>query len=223
MIRAVFCDTSALGYECAMSKREIDPLLAAMCTGKEKRRMRDSIASYLMLISILRDLYGVENPRLVKDEYGKPYADGCGVEISLSHRNGVCLIALSDEGRVGADIEKIGSDATIAGVAERYLAPLDFSGTSPLSVKTYFSVMDADGVASNLTEISDIDNINLQFTPISTSESPWCAWCALESTMKKDGRGFGALPSVQSMLDGSYMLTGEIAYNGERYALAVCK
>ncbi len=62
----------------------------------------------LLLLDGLKILLGDENPSLsiIYKERGKPFLAG-GIDFNISHSGGYVICALSQEGKVGIDIEKI--------------------------------------------------------------------------------------------------------------------
>lgn len=71
---------------------------------KEKKSKKLSMYSWLFLMQILYKNYGIklEEKKIIKNQYGKPYMDG--IYFNISHSNNMIAIAISDK-EVGIDIE----------------------------------------------------------------------------------------------------------------------
>lgn len=67
-----------------------------------------SLAAGLLASSELSRRSGIpaERLRFTHGRFGKPYLEGSGIQFSLSHTSGAVCAAFSDEGEIGADIER---------------------------------------------------------------------------------------------------------------------
>lgn len=61
---------------------------------------------------------------IVRDARGRPTVEGHGsVGLSLTHRDGITLVAIDPHGRVGLDLEARSAASAIAGMAATFLPP----------------------------------------------------------------------------------------------------
>lgn len=84
-----------------------------------EERTRQWLASRVLLQYAL-EKYGISGKlQLEKDENGKPHIPGCSLQISLSHAEGYAAILLSDQCRVGVDVEAV--TPRIARISRRFM------------------------------------------------------------------------------------------------------
>ncbi len=173
-------------YESGLPRKMTDRIYAK----KSPEARRESAVAYLLLFEALKEIVSEKNVReeLITGLYftkkGRPTFKNCDYDLSISHSDGICVVAVADNGmRIGADVEW---------VSER-------------NVKT------AESVLSRLPKIKITDfcaeNIRaLRFTKEGALESKVVVgksdsygeriisgWTALESALKCHGGGFSAL------------------------------
>ena len=81
---------------------------------------RERFFSYLLLSYVYCENFGSQMPPIVKDEYGRPYFSGSDVDFNLSHSANLAALVISDEGKVGVDVQKISDNVSEALVENRY-------------------------------------------------------------------------------------------------------
>lgn len=217
MIKLFLCDTCALDKSCAERKISNTPALAGVLSVRESVRRTESAAAYILLYEAWRYIGLGELPQLLRAEGGKPYISGEAGEkrkgdilpersfpgFNLSHRPGVALLALSDEGECGADIEADLDGDRIDRVAKRYLAGCDFYASEELDVQIVFCIMDNDGSVVFIENHDDFDKYDLHIEEKESIDSPNLGWSALEAVLKLSGGGFGDYRSREELISGA--------------------
>jgi phosphopantetheinyl transferase len=74
---------------------------------------------WLACRALLTKLYSPEKPIVVYNAFGKPFLDGAGLHLSMSHAGDYAAVALSNQ-KIGIDIEKMTS--RVERVYERFLS-----------------------------------------------------------------------------------------------------
>jgi len=85
---------------------------------------RESLSALLLLARTLRNM-GLNPSEITvgKDKNGRPRIEGEGrIDFSISHSGRFVACAVSDEERVGVDIEKISRDSNYLKIADRFLS-----------------------------------------------------------------------------------------------------
>lgn len=84
----------------------------------------ESFTALLLLAKLARELeIDASDLVLRRGENGKPYFEGGALDFSISHSRGIVIVALSDSGAVGIDVEAAQiSDDKAKKLAERYLS-----------------------------------------------------------------------------------------------------
>ncbi|MFC8520960.1 4'-phosphopantetheinyl transferase family protein [Streptomyces sp. NPDC057257] len=118
---------------------------AGLLSPEERRRwgriVPGSRALYACSHAALRAvtaLYGgrpVSQVTFVAGRFGKPYVSGDpGLRISLSHTEGLALVAVSRDGPVGVDVERVRPLRDPAGLRRQMLSPWEAAGAGGLSL-----------------------------------------------------------------------------------------
>jgi 4'-phosphopantetheinyl transferase len=69
-----------------------------------------------------------------RDARGRPYLNGdFGIDFNVSNTEGVALIGITREGRIGVDIEHSGRRVRVDGLARKLLTPAERATLAPLS------------------------------------------------------------------------------------------
>jgi phosphopantetheinyl transferase len=82
-----------------------DNLQYRICQKKQKKRQNSSIAGYSLLQSILKDQFGMGLDKLQFLEAGKPILEDTPITFSISHSSVLLGVAISEEEKIGLDIE----------------------------------------------------------------------------------------------------------------------
>ena len=250
MIKAYLCDTSAITYLTAKSIIEKAPAFAGVfrlgadasndCADKEKKsreremekslgatggegRFTESAAAYILLLSVWERLFGKgEMPAVLRGEAGKPYfEDAKAPRFNLSHRAGLALLVISDEGEVGCDVEWM-DDARLTSVA-RLVERLSLGGgaESGLDIGITTARLNIHGGLQILGEYASIDNDNLHIKEKTGLPTPWLAWCRLEAVLKLSGEGFGNLSKREELFASARVTSAAVFAFGEKIAISV--
>lgn len=221
MIRAFFLDTTALCRERAEQIINETPALAGVIGTRSPERRIESEAGYILLCCVMRRLGYPELPRVLRQDGGKPYFEGCPISFSLSHRPGAAVIAISDEGEVGADVEWMRDRCRIERVAERALFGLERIETKNLACELMLCVVNECGEVEFLEDVAEYENYGLHIKQKSVADTPYLGWTLLEAALKVGGGGFadyGQRAKIISSVAASYY---EVSSSGEQYAVTV--
>ena len=116
-------DELALSVKRAFGEKNEKYIAEINCRGDEKGKAH-SLCALLCLHKMLKSMHGSDTCsfKLARGENGKPYFCGSDLQFGISHSHGYVACALSDEGKVGIDVEA--SELTserAARLAQRYL------------------------------------------------------------------------------------------------------
>ena len=112
----------------ANNKRFIDGITAR----KNEESVSNSLTA-LVLLARLAGKMGAELDKLIlcREENGRPFFENSSLDFSITHSHNVVAVALSDQGRVGIDVEASDMSIERAGrLAERYLSEKEASSLS---------------------------------------------------------------------------------------------
>ena len=84
------------------------------------KRRHEFLHGRLLIKSILKNIYGVKKPKILKKKSGKPYVRG--FKFNLSHSNDFLALAVSKDVEVGVDIEQSGPKKHFLKIAEQYFS-----------------------------------------------------------------------------------------------------
>ncbi len=186
---------------------------------KNKRQRRERIFAYMLLSYAFSDFTRSSLPEIIRDSYGRPSAEGAGVDFNISHDNDVIALIISDEGRVGIDVqshsfktsERIVRFTKEICEGEAFLK--ERTGASELSrcfVKRLCYAEDKGIYPSENNELSPPDKASV----ISD-------WTLIEALVKCDGRGLQKLKDAFEILaECKTFERSFISRNGESYALS---
>lgn len=186
-------------------------------------RFTESAAAYILLLSVWERLFGKEKmPAVLRGEAGKPYFDGADApHFNLSHRAGLALLVISDEGEVGCDVEWM-DDARLTSVA-RLVERLSLGGGAEngLDIGITTARLNIHGGLEILGEYASIDNDNLHIKEKTGLPTPWLAWCRLEAVLKLSGEGFGNLSKREELFASARVTSAAVFAFGEKIAISV--
>lgn len=154
---------------------------------KNKKLRRDRVITYIALIDILSGkLEKKEIFNLFKfQENGKPYLEKNEIYFSVSHTDGLAVVAVSDF-QVGVDIEKIITEKreTVEKICNKYIAKYEEIKPEKLKNVNYCYVF-GDKVEKKRIIVA---NEEMKFETV-----PFLRWTALEAFLKADGSGFSKM------------------------------
>ena len=196
--------SDAVNYE-GKSFTEAFPLTLAEKIEKTKNESlkKDRIIVYTALIDILarkeEKLKIFEN--FCFSEKGKPYLKDSFVRFSLSHTDGMGVIAVSDT-EIGVDIEKIIAEKTVSveKICDKfYLQNLEFK-TKKLKNVNYCLIF------KGKSEINQVIPVNIEADEVNL---PFLKWTNLEARLKLGENGFSEIrKTLEKKVDvKSYLLS----------------
>ena len=157
-------------------------------SAKNEKVKREKIYTYALLTEAVFHSGYAGDIQLSEGKNGKPHLDGGTYEISLSHTEDLCAVAISDEGEIGVDAEKVSGEEKTEAAVKRFLNDFSPSFNTSQDVEIY----DFDFIKASLAKYT-ID-------PISEAEpSSTVVWTAAEALLKCDGGGFASLPSLEKI------------------------
>lgn len=187
---------------------------------KNPRLRAERIFSYMLLSYAYEKSFSKQMPGIERDGYGRPYFVGSGIDFNISHDGNFVALAISDEGRVGIDIQLCKSD-----VSERLLkkadelyseSALEFYENTQISEKTKIEIVRQDkfGKLVNSTELYRLKDME--------KNGFFYRWTRIEALAKADGRGISYVSKMSRERDDflfeSFSL---IDSSGETYCLSL--
>ena len=185
---------------------------------KNPKLRRERIFSYMLLSLASSEWPYMPVTEIKKDENGRPFFPGAEIDFNLSHDEGMAALVISDEGRVGIDVQNKASSVS-EHLIEKYeeifkrhnLASMD-EGLSILKM-TLFSLSDVG------MKKSDVD-----FPNAPKALDFFDKWTQLEAISKADGRGLSALSVIDFIHDKFSIRRARIEDKcGNTYSLCVSK
>jgi hypothetical protein len=163
--------------------------------------------AYTTLLCALKSFYNLENVRIVRNEYGKPYIADCGLYFNISHSDGSIAVCISDEGEVGVDIQSEIDPDRAKRLGDRFFTDLSVK-SEDIDIKYYFL---------------DITSDKAKFSEITLSTATECftaKWAYAESLMKLYGRGFGDVGNISELSNNARSTVKNVILN-RNYFLSV--
>jgi 4'-phosphopantetheinyl transferase len=122
-----------LSFKTAVEPKAADRMLALLDPGEQERWNRFQSAKakdeFLAGRSLLRWVLGHatgSRPERLAFHYnakGRPELAGGGLAFNLSHSHGLGLLAVTESGRIGVDLERVRPVSDLLGLARRYFTP----------------------------------------------------------------------------------------------------
>ena len=165
--------------------------------------------AYSLLFMSLERLFVGEKFEIKKEPSGKPFcvrASGERLNISISHTDGLCAVAISDTLSVGVDVEAEIIGERAIRVEKRFLSGL----TLPRAVR------DVDFIPAPLC-YGSVDLLSTPDSPTTVTDR----WVMCEAYLKCDGGGFGSFSRLDSIgRDATYSFW-HLKLGNEKYSLAL--
>ena len=214
MIKLVIVDISSLAFSVGEDKISARIEESGFLTDLLERTRHPMLAvertgAYLSLFSLYRHLFGEKMPPLTRDEHGRPYIEGSHYDFNISHSANMVAVAISDDARVGVDIEEEISPDRAEHIETRYtsrMRPETLEGKLPTEIEIYLASLDEGGelVDYRMLEVitfteNDEENIGknaknvksgIHFDAILPTESTTSKWSTAEAALKCEGGGF---------------------------------
>jgi phosphopantetheinyl transferase len=214
MIKLVIVDISSLAFSVGEDKIS-EKIEASEYLSDLLERTRhpmlaiERTSAYLSLFSFFRHLFGEEMPPLVRDENGRPYIDGSSYDFNISHSANMVAVAISDDVRVGVDVEEEISPDRAEHIETRYtsrMRPEALDGKLPTEIEIYIATLSPDGELTDYRMLEVVtftedgeENIGknatnvksgIHFDAILPTESTTSKWSVAEAALKCEGGGF---------------------------------
>lgn len=176
---------------------------------KNEEVKRERTLAYTTLLCSLEKLFSVKEARIEKNQNGKPYLKDSDIYISISHCDGFAVLALSDEGEIGVDIQSPVDEKTSLRLECRFLSDIQVKNQKT-SIKYLSACFTEEGVIFN--EIFPEPDGNTDFLS---------KWVYSESVMKCFGDGFSGISKIAEISDRTE--TEIVCYNEFKIATTVAK
>ena len=195
-------------------------------TKNEKVRV-ERLSAYTSLLCGLRAFYKVDSFSLKRTAEGKPYIaidknSGTDIQseenkiyISISHSNGLCAVALSDDGEIGIDVQEEVASKIANRLDERFLSDLSYN-EDDVSFKIYrCTVSDNEWqIEENGLPIKEIQN---EKNGEKDNQIFSIKWVFAESCMKLLGGGFSDLGKIKNERENILSTTKKIQLETDFY------
>ena len=210
------------GYLTSLLERTRHPMLAIERTG-----------AYLSLLSFYKRLFGECAPTIDRDEAGRPIFVGSPYDFNISHSGNMVAVAISDDARVGVDVEEEIDLTREKHIEVRYTSRIDVTTLDkplPSEIEIYLASLNDEGELDNYRMLEVItftdegeENIGknagnvksgIHFDAVTLDNSTTSKWCVTESALKCRGSGFA------DFFDTGAVFPEEISSRAYRITLA---
>ena len=147
---------------------------------KSEKTKCERIVAYTTLHLSLQKMFSIDNPKILKNENGKPYILDSGVYFNISHSDGVTVVAISDEGDIGTDVQSPVCEEKEKRLEKRFL----------VNIKTK---NDSFAISYLLCENGELKEINLK---PSTKNDFLSRWTFAEANIKCKGKTFSDISTI---------------------------
>jgi phosphopantetheinyl transferase len=214
MIYTIICDTRKRDFshlikeDCRIERQSIpdfpEEIKEYIDRAKNSLAREERQAAYSTLLYSLRCLYGVEEPRIVREKDGKPRLVSHDIFFNISHSDGLVAVSLSDRCDIGVDLQSEISPEKEKRLSERFL-----SGFSSLPFPLDISYLYLE---NDIFFILDL--------PISNGEKITDKWTSFESVLKLSGDGFGTASDAHKLAQNVKTDTRVIKLDNSLFSLS---
>ena len=181
---------------------------------------RERVFAYLLLSYAYKKCFSEDMPKIERTELSRPYFAYGAVDFNLSHDENFAALVISDEGRVGVDVEKISdnlSERLKTKVDKLYLEKSDI-----LTSKTYEISEEVKFLKIENSRITESTFSDFYKEKLEKEVDFFEKWTFLEALSKADGGGLSSLSKVDLTKEKVGLKRKIIADRvGGRYALTV--
>lgn len=214
MIYTIICDTRKRDFsnlikeDCRIKRQSIpdfpEEIREYIDRAKNSLVREERQAAYSTLLYSLRCLYGIENPRIVREKDGKPRLISHDILFNISHSDGLVAVSISDECDVGVDLQSEISPEMEERLSERFLSGY-YSLPHPLDISYLY------------LEEDKFFTLDL---PMSDGEKITDKWTSFESVLKLFGQGFAAADNAKNLAQIVKIDTRVIEIDNIRFSLS---
>ena len=192
-----------------------------------KKKYESCSAYYLLSKVLMRDfpkLYESFGKYKIKiDLNGKPHFEPCKVHFSVSHTYGAVAVAVSEEGEIGVDIEKIKDEKS----AVMKLLMYRFTGDMYGEMCEKYALFDRESFfeysIEDITENARKAEKSTVPDEINECDRYYIAWCALESILKCSGLGFAGINQLGDLTEKTEVKGTVAELNDGKYAISFAR
>ena len=194
MIYTIICDTKNRDFshlikeDCRVERQSIpgfsEEIREYIDRAKNDTIREERYAAYSTLLYSLKCLYGVENPKIMREKDGKPRIISHDIFFNISHSDGLVAVSLSDKCDVGVDLQ-----SEISPEREERLSARFLSGFSPLPCPLEIEYL--------YLENGRFFTLDL---PMARDDKFTEKWTSFESVLKLYGNGFGAASNAEKLV-----------------------
>ena len=178
---------------------------------KNENQVREKSYTYALLLKALFHSGYKGEVMLGSGKFGKPTLCDEDYLISLSHTDGLCAVAISDENEVGIDVEKLRENERMKLLAQRFLKGFSYKAKEPFGVaELYLYDYKEDSLLEILKDVKECgESFDLTHS-----------WTAAEALLKCDGGGFSSLASL-SLIEKECELYSFVFGETEKYSVTL--
>ena len=194
MIYTIICDTKNRDFshlikeDCRVERQSIpgfsEKISEYIDRAKNDTIREERLAAYSTLLYSLKCLFGIENPNITREKYGKPRIISHDIFFNISHSDGLVTVSLSDKCDVGVDLQ-----SEISPEREERLSARFLSGFSPLPCPLEIEYL--------YLENGRFFTLDL---PMAKDDKFTEKWTSFESVLKLYGNGFGAASDAENLV-----------------------
>ena len=224
MTRIYLLDYKGAGAE--IINRSALPFSVGKTKNENLRRQR--IASYMLLSYAYGEMFSDSMPPIERDENGRPFFVGKDIDFNLSHDKDISALVISDEWRVGIDVQCLSANVTprLIDKADNLYAKispfvLNLDGAfDSLQVKT-LALFDENGEL----RFEEVDSFIVdEVASFDKTLKFFSRWSLIEAVSKAYGEGISGIKKIAENSVSFYVREALITdLSGERYSFAVSK
>ena len=214
MIYTVICDTRNRDFshlikeDCRIARQSIpdfpEEIKEYIDRAKNSIAREERYVAYSTLLYSLKCLYGIENPKIVREKDGKPRLAYHDVFFNISHSDGLVAVSLCDRCDIGVDLQSEISPDREARLSNRFLSEF-----SPLPCPLDISYLYLEN-----------DSFFMLDLPLSTGEKITEKWTSFESVLKLSGDGFAAASDAHNLAQNVKTDTRVIKLDNSLFSLS---
>lgn len=214
MIYTIICDTRKRDFshlikeDCRLERQSIpdfpEEIREYIDRAKNSLVREERYAAYSTLLYSLKCLYGVENPKIMREKDGKPRLVSHDIFFNISHFDGLVMVSISDKCDVGVDLQSEISPEREARLSARFLSGFS-SLPHPLEIEYLY------------LENGRFFTLDL---PMANGEKFTEKWTSFESVLKLSGDGFGAASDIGKVAQNTKTDTRVIKIDDTLFSLS---